>query len=248
MVMSPAKESLISGRVAKRMRALAIGNNEQYLEHIERDTSGREIIYLLDAISTNVTSFFRESDHFDLLRELLRSWHQEGQRRFRIWSAACSSGEEPYSLAMTVREVLPAGIDIKLLASDISTDILAQAQLAEYDEPKVETIPKLLRIKYMSRFRKNGGVYYRMDEVTRALVLFKRINLAKPPYPMRGPFDVIFCRNVMIYFDNDIRQGFLDEAYRLLKPGGYLMVGHSESLTGMKTKFQSVKPSVYVKR
>ncbi len=242
------KEALVSARVGKRMRALNIDDYQTYLRFVLGDDSGAEIVYLLDAISTNVTSFFREIDHFEFLDEIIRRWLAEGQRRLRVWSAACSTGEEPYSLAMTLLESINGqNVDLRILATDISTRALEKCHAAEYDKAKIDGVPYLLRERYFESVRVEDKVSYSARRKLKDLIVFKRLNLSTPPFPMRGPFDVIFCRNVMIYFDNSVRGRLLADMYRLLKPGGYLMVGHAESLTGMVSEFKSVRPSVYIR-
>jgi chemotaxis protein methyltransferase CheR len=248
IALRPGKEALVCARVGKRMRLLGIQDYRDYLAIVKRDESGEEIVHLLDCISTNVTSFYREAEHFDFLADAIGRWHAAGQKRFRIWSAAASSGEEPYTLAITLQETLPMReVDVRILATDISTRMLQRCQEAIYKEEKVKSVPEALRRKYFERTREGNETQYRVRPVLKNTLLFRRLNLSTPPFPMKGPMDVIFCRNVMIYFDNDVRKALLNEMYRLLKPGGYLMVGHAESLTGMMSEFRSVKPSIYVR-
>jgi len=242
------KESLVSARVGKRLRALGLSEPREYLKRLREDESGEEIVQLLDVISTNVTNFFREADHFDFLAERLREWHDTGQRKFRIWSAASSTGEEPYTIAMTMLDTLPEKEpDAKIMATDISTRVLRQCMQGVYREDKVEPIPRAMRARYFEKHKDSDQVTYSARDILRQHVTFRRLNLSKPPFPMKGPLDVVFCRNVMIYFDNTVRAGLLQEIHRLLKPGGFLMVGHSESLTGMMCRMKSVRPSIYVK-
>lgn len=242
------KEALVSSRVAKRMRHLGIDEHQEYLSYILNDQTGEEIVHLLDVISTNVTHFYREEEHFNVVREKMEEWLKHGQRRFTFWSAACSSGEEPYTLAMTLREVTqtqPA--EMRILATDISTKILEKSKAGVYDHKKMENVPTRLRDKYFNKSGHGDLADYTVNSELSSIVTFKRINLSVVPYPMKGPMDIVFCRNVMIYFDNRVRINLLREVYRLLKPGGYLFVGHAESLTGILSGFKSVKPSVYVK-
>lgn len=242
------KVALVSSRIAKRMRTLGFEEHRQYLEHVLADTSGEEIVQLLDVISTNVTHFFREAEHFDLVAQEVNACLSKGQRRFRFWSAGCSSGEEPYTLAMTLKEVCNGNsVDLKILATDISTRILSRCIQGRYEKRKLEQVPTLLRDKYFVKNGRGDDAVFEVSASLKNMVVFKRLNLSVVPFPMHGPMDAIFCRNVMIYFDNDVRKRLLEEFYRLLKPGGYLYVGHAESLTGMLSGFRSVKPSVYVK-
>ena len=239
------KEALVSARIGKRMRALGLSDHGQYLRFVVEDNTGEELIKLIDAISTNVTSFFRESVHFDFLQEVFSGWLEEGQHRFRFWSAASSTGEEPYSMAMTLREAMNGHkADVRILATDISTRALEQCHRATYRADKLNTVPKPLLHKYFNRTQDGD---FRVAQSLKDMLLFRRMNLMTPPFPMRGPLDVVFCRNVMIYFDNPVRRKLLTEIYRLLKPGGYLMVGHTETLVGIDSTFTSVRPAIYVK-
>ena len=248
ITLGKGKEALVSARIGKRMRALGMDEFKSYLGMVKADPDGEEMVQLLDAISTNVTSFFREPAHFDRIAELFAGWLKQGQRRFRFWSAACSTGEEPYTLAMTLAEVLGGqDVDLKILATDISTKVLHKAADGAYPESKLTGIPAALRGRYLERESGGGDPVWRMRDAIRNRIVFKRFNLSTPPFPMQGPMDVVLCRNVMIYFDNQVRQGLINEIHRLLKPGGYLMVGHSESLTGIAGAFGTVGPSVYLK-
>jgi chemotaxis protein methyltransferase CheR len=247
ITLRPGKESLVSSRIGKRMRALGLVSQRDYLEHVRNDASGGELVHLIDAISTNVTSFYREADHFKLLSELLERWGAQGQRRFRIWCAAASSGEEPYTIAITAAEALGAGADVKILATDISTRVLETARQGRYPKPRVATVPSQHLSRYFDRQGDRQNPLFSVRRPLRDMLVFRRLNLSTAPYPMKGPLDVVFCRNVMIYFDNDVRTRLLNEVYRLLKPGGYLLVGHAESLTGITTRLKPVKPSTYIK-
>ena len=263
------KEALVSARVGKRMRKLGINDYNQYFTHVERDETGEELVELLNAISTNTTHFYREAYHFEMLTEIIKGWEQQGQHKFRIWCAAASTGEEPYTLAITLKEALRDVRDTKILATDISTKVLNIAKEGIYPKKQLEKVPRELFSKYFtlkSREKihsfnqtKKGGIpknypypsgnnnLYQITNDLRSLITFGRINLSNPPFPLSGPLDIIFCRNVMIYFDNEVRRHLLADMYRLLKPGGYLMVGHAESLSGMLSDFKSLKPAVYIK-
>ncbi len=243
------KEALVSARLRKRMRILGIDDYREYADRVFNDEDGRETVGLIDAISTNVTSFFREPVHFEFLTKAMADWLKQGKKRFRFWSAACSSGEEPYSMAMTLLEtVKEQAVDMRILATDISTQALAKGRAGTYDVQKMSPVPPHLKTKYFERCKgRHGAVDFTATEALRRPILFRRLNLSAPPFPMNGPMDAIFCRNVLIYFDQRTRKGLLDETHRLLKKGGYLMVGHAESLTGMISDLKPVRPSIYVK-
>lgn len=241
------KEALVAARVGKRMRALGITRFRDYLRILEEAPEDGEPLELLDAISTNVTHFFREPKHFERLAGWLARWRHEGRTRFRLWSAAASSGEEPYSIAMVVRETLPDDCDVRVLATDLSRRALAEARAGRYTARDIETLPAPLARRYLRSQTTRGGVCYEVDPLVARLVTFARLNLAHPPYPMHGPFDIIFCRNVMIYFDDEVRRRVLQECWRLLRDDGYLVVGHAESLSGLISSFKALEPSIYTK-
>ena len=251
ITLKPGKEALVAARVAKRQRALGIATAKQYLTYLEADSEGEELIQFLDAISTNYTHFFREITHFEQLAREVDKWVARGQTRLRIWSAASSTGEEPYSIIITVLEALDGrDVDFKLLATDISTKVLAKASAGVYAPSQLDPVANAFKKRYFERVgegRANDATYQVKSHVKKAAV-FKRLNLSTPPFPMTGPLDVVFCRNVMIYFDNAVRQGLVTEIERLLKPGGVLFVGHSETLTGISTGLVLEQPSVYRKR
>ncbi len=245
------KESLVSARVAKRLRALGLSSPGEYLELLEGDSTGNEVVSFLDAISTNFTSFFREPSHFDRLKEFVAHRLTQGKKRLRVWCAASSSGEEPYTLAMTVAEVVGQHpVDWRILATDISTKILATAEQGIYEETALKDVPRASLLKYFKALdtRRASIRRWQVSDDLRRKVVFKRLNLAKPPYPMPGPLDVVFCRNVMIYFDDPVRQGLFTEVDRLLADDGLVCIGHSESLSGLKTRLVIIEPSVYQPR
>lgn len=239
------KESLVAARVGKRTRQLGLEDVDDYLAYVNNDKSGDELIQLLDAISTNVTFFFREIEHFNLISRCFIDWYSKGQRTFKFWSAGCSSGEEPYSIAMTLLDTLAERLtpDIKILATDLSTKVLSIASNGIYEAKKVEDLSGQQLMRYFDKH--DSG--YKVNDAVRSLITFCRLNLSNRPFPMSGPMDMILCRNVMIYFDQPFRKQLVTEYHRLLKPGGYLLVGHSESLTGMTSGFKTVAPSIYMK-
>lgn len=247
------KIPLLKARINKRLRALGISSYEEYLKYLKNDNSGNEIVDFLNVISTNTTHFYRESIHFDVLRKFIRKLLvDDGQKKLRIWSAASSSGEEPYSIAITVVDLMNElgcreSIDFKILATDISTKVLEKALAGVYLKDNMKELPEPLMKKYFTEHELNKETGCQVKDEIKEIISFRRLNLSQTPFPMKGPMDVIFCRNVMIYFDNNIRQKLIDEAYRLLRPGGLLMIGHSESLSALKTKFKILHPAVYVK-
>ena len=237
--LKPGKEALVSGRLQKRMRDLGIDSFADYLDRVERDGAEDEIILMLDAISTNVTSFFRETEHFTLLRSQATAWLAEGRTKLRIWCAAASSGEEPYTLAMTLLDVIGnRPVDLKILATDISTRVLEMGRHGTYSATAVGTVPETLRRRYFTPSA--DGKLYRVSDEMRQVITFNRLNLAKPPYPMKGPFDAVFCRNVMIYFDVPTKQTILRNIRATLHPQGSLMLGSAETTINLDSSWQSV--------
>jgi len=246
------KKELVKSRLNKRLRTLNLSSFQEYIEYIERDGSGDELVAMLDALSTNVTSFFRESEHFDylahtILPRIIANVGGNG-RRLRVWSAGCSSGEEPYSIAITICKTLPDPNrwDARILATDISTRVLARAEEGIYDERQVKDIPPALLRTYFTCVETRPERRFQVVKALRDMVCFDRLNLMGP-WPMRGPFDVIFCRNVMIYFDKPTQNTLIQRFSALLGSGGTLFIGHSETLTGIRHELRYVRPTVYEK-
>lgn len=246
--LNTGKEGLVKSRLMKRLRTLSLESFGDYLAFVENDHSGLELTTMIDLLTTNKTSFFREAEHFEFLKNRVLPGLWEKTQPLRMWSAGCSSGEEPYTLAIVLREAVSDidRRDIKLLATDISTQILAKAKEGKYDRECLNEVdPKLIH-KYFSLVRTQEAKLFQVKDSLRSLIRFARLNLMQN-WPMRGPFDVIFCRNVMIYFDKNTQRDLVRRYWEILKPGGYLMVGHSESLTNTSTEFQYVQPAVYRK-
>jgi chemotaxis protein methyltransferase CheR len=243
--LSDSKQALVESRVGKRIRKLGLSNEKDYLAVLEQDLNGEEIVQFLDVISTNHTAFFREPDHFDFLRMVLADWKQKGLCRLRLWSAASSTGEEPYTIAFTVAEVLEdEAVDWRILATDISTQVLAKAEAGIFATSKLTGLVRGEQRRFFDRGP--GHDEQTVRAVMRAKIAFRRLNLATPPYPMHGPFDIIFCRNVMIYFDQAVRQRVISAMECLLRPGGYLLTGHAETLSGVCTRLRMIRPSIFV--
>jgi chemotaxis protein methyltransferase CheR len=244
----PEKEALVHARVSKRLRALQLDTAEHYIDYLERDQSGEELTHFLDVISTHFTSFFREPDHFALLEEEAAAWAKAGKGRIRIWSAASSTGEEPYSMAMTLLDVPSlSGADWRILATDIAESTLAEARAGRYPASRLEPVPAGKRKRWVLPAPGPGaqGGLLEVAPAVKQRVVFQKLNLATPPFPMRGPLDVVFCRNVIIYFDQATRARLVAEIERLVAPGGLFCIGHTETLNGLKTRFRMIRPSVF---
>lgn len=239
------KEALVRSRLMKRLRALGFDSTEQYMRYIESDRGASELSHLVDVITTNKTSFFRESQHFMFLREKIVP--QLKRRRLRFWTAACSSGEEPYSLAMVLQDSLPdiGNLDLRILATDISMTMLQKAARAVYPRETIEELPEAYRRRFFIKMN-HGSNLYQVNKTTRDLVQVAWLNLVGN-WPMKGPFDVIFCRNVMIYFDKATQEKLVNRFWDLMETGSHLFVGHSEGLSGISHKFRYVQPAVYRK-
>ncbi len=250
IALSDNKISLVSSRINKRLRVLGLSEYKEYVEYLKNEVDGEEMVQFLDVVSTNVTYFFREAAHFDLLVDIIKKDYNAGQRKFRLWCAASSSGEEPYTMTMMILDALsnPRDLDLKILATDISTKVLNIANKGEYSEHAVRDIPKKLLNTYFTKIKIPDGIKYKVTPQLRNVITFKRLNLSVHPFPMKGPMDLIFCRNVMIYFDKPVRKELVEDFYRLLKKSGHLMLGHSESLTGLGVNFKSIKPAAYIKQ
>jgi chemotaxis protein methyltransferase CheR len=249
------KRDLVRSRLAKLTRAGNFDSAREYLDSVTSDHTSEGFVGLIDALSTNLTSFFRESNHFDYLRltllpKLMAEKKRRGVNRLRAWSAGCSSGEEPYSLAMVLHEAThsstESGWDTKLLASDISTRVLAKARRGLYEDKRIEGIPPHLRAKFVTNVRDEKGLQGQISPEIRSIISFRQVNLMQS-WPFAGPFDFIFCRNVMIYFDKPTQQKLVGRFHDILIPQGTLFTGHSESLTGIKHRFKYVAPTIYVK-
>lgn len=244
--MREGKEGLVRARLTKRLRKLGLADFSAYLAYIEKDGARGEFAEMIDALTTNKTSFLREASHFDFLRN---SVFPTLSGPVRIWSAGCSSGEEPYTLAMLCNEAFSdiATRDVRILCTDISHRVLAQAKAAVYPAENMGDLPAPWLQKYWTKQQDaQGRAVYEAEKSLRRLVHFAKLNLMER-WPMQGPFDAILCRNVMIYFDKATQQQLVERYWQLLRPGGHLFVGHSESLTGLVHKFRYVQPAVYVK-
>jgi chemotaxis protein methyltransferase CheR len=239
IVLGPEKATLLATRIGKRMRQLALRTYSEYLKHF--DTDPNELQSFVNAITTNTTAFWREPDHFGALTGHVEERIARGQRRFRLWCAASSTGQEPWTMALVLLPLVRSRfLDLKILATDIDTEVLERARQGVYAD--LSGVPIEVRSWGFSRL--SDGRHQVSDPV-RELVRFAQLNLTRPPFPMRGPLDVVFCRNVMIYLDQPTRGRLAREFERLLTPGGLAVVGHSETLNGLGRKLKPVRASVY---
>lgn len=246
--LNESKKILLVSRLSKRLRTLELDSFQAYYDMVSGETEGEEFTLLLDLVSTNKTDFFREPKHFDFLRERILPTLQS-TRRVRIWSSASSSGEEPYTIAMTLYDSVPdpERWDFQILASDISTRVLARAALGIYEDERVRDLsPDLVERHFLKGTGERAGMIKVKPHISQ-MVRYRRINLMDDTFPIKNPLDLIFCRNVMIYFDRPTQAQLVTKFYRYLKPGGYLFIGHSESLQRLEQPFKAVAPTIYQK-
>jgi len=250
------KKSMLEARLRKRIRALDLESFTDYVDFLfKKNGLDHELVHLLDVVSTNKTDFFRESAHFDFLKAQslpsLMAQHGVGiTRPLKAWSAGCSTGEEPYTLAMTLLEYSQQVTDykFKILGTDLSTIVLQKAIQAVYPENKIATIPVDLKKKYLLRSKDRNSGLVRMAANVRQNVTFKRLNFMDEEFGLDDTFHLIFCRNVIIYFDQNTQRILLKRLLEHLKPNGYLFMGHSETLHGLGLNLKQLAPSVYQKR
>jgi chemotaxis protein methyltransferase CheR len=241
------KRELVYSRLARRLRALQLRSFADYRELLRRDE--RELTELCNAITTNLTAFFREPHHFQYLRDAWLtplSAARPATRRLRIWSAACSSGEEAYSIAMTVLETLPdpAHWDVRILATDLDSEMLARARRGIYPPQRLQGVSPRRLQRFFVEHCENGAVSRRIAPEVAALVTFKQLNLMRA-LPMKGPLDAVFCRNVVIYFDKETQRDLFARIARLQRPGDLLFLGHSESLFKVSESYALIGKSIY---
>ncbi len=242
------KQGLVASRLSKRLRDLGLSTFSEYYDQLTKDSSRDEFTRMLDLISTNKTDFFREPKHFDFLREEILP-QLGSQQRIRIWSSACSTGEEPYTIAMTLYDGVsnPTQWDCKILASDLSTRVLAKAAAGVYDVDRVHDVSPETVKRHFLRGRGESDGRLKVKPHLSAMIQFRRLNLMDEQFPIKNPLDLIFCRNVMIYFDRPTQERLVNKFHRYLKPGGHLFIGHSESLQWVTHPFTVVAPTIYRK-
>jgi chemotaxis protein methyltransferase CheR len=251
--LSPVKKALLEGRLSRRVRELGLKSFGAYYRRVVEEEDEDELVRLLDCICTNETHFFREPQHFDFLeKHVFPEWTAEAAtahraRRIRAWSAACSTGEEPFSLAMLLWAFFPpaSGWQIEILATDLSTRALERAEAAIWPIEKSREIPpRFLKPCMLRGMRSQAGKMKVAPEI-RSTVRFQRLNLIDPAYPLADSFDLIFCRNVLIYFDPELRLSVVQRLLNHLAPKGYLFLGHAETLNGLADRVRSIIPTVY---
>jgi Methylase of chemotaxis methyl-accepting proteins len=248
IMLSAHKRQMVCGRLVKRLRSLGMRSFAEYIELLQGPGATAEVENLVNAITTNITNFFREPHHFDFLKNSVlapRLNERPRRQRIRIWSAGCSSGEEPYSIAMTMADALksPEGWDALILATDIDTNMLRRAEAGLYPAEALKHIPETYRKRFVRRVAGDHDKIQMADELRR-LIRFRRLNL-HDKWPMKGKFDVIFCRNVAIYFDKPTQKTLFNRYADQLNIGGMLYLGHAESLIGVTDRFEVADKTVY---
>jgi len=242
--LSDHKKNMIYSRLSRRIRLRNLQSFDDYCKLIS--TPGNdEMTDFVNAITTNLTAFFREAHHFVYLQNVVFPYlmkNNSASKRIRIWSAGCSTGEEPYTLAICAKEKLPVERwDIKILATDLDTNVVEHGKRGEYDVDRIEDLDSSRKKRW---FLKDGGEQVRVKPSLQELITFKPLNLLND-WPMKGPFDVIFCRNVVIYFDKDTQRKLFKRYAQVLKPGGHLFIGHSENLHKVSDEFESLGQTMY---
>ena len=248
IALADSKRELVYGRISRRLRALSLSSFGAYRELLESGDRS-ELVAFCNALTTNLTSFYRESHHFDYLRDQVLAPLRNAARcgdRIRLWSSACSSGEEPYSMAMTVIETIPdwQKWDIKILATDLDSDILARAKRGIYTADRLKGVDSTRQSRFFTEIKEGAATAYQVTPELAQLVTFKQINLMND-LPMRGPLDVIFCRNVVIYFDKETQRALFTRIAKVQRSGNFLMLGHSETLFKVTDDYSSIGKTIY---
>lgn len=248
--MPPIKRVMLQSRLHKRLKALKIDNFTQYIKYVFSTDGQDEVVHMIDVVSTNKTDFFREKTHFDFIRDEILNKNLYRGKSINLWSSACSSGEEVYTLSMTLEDYLlqDPGFDYQILGTDISTLMLEKATKAIYKAESIDIIPKHLKKRYFLKSKQQTKQTVRVIPKIRNKVSYRRINLIDPTYYLPFKFDIIFCRNVLIYFDRKTQEQVITKLLTFLKPGGYLFLGHSESLTGFNFDLKQIKTTIFQKK
>src|SRR6266581_1765730 len=249
IVLAESKRNLIYGRLSRRLRALGMTTFRDYRAYLMGEGGASEMQNFINSISTNLTKFFRESHHFDHFRSTVvmpyANARSRGRRRLRVWSAGCSTGEEPYTIAVLLAKEMSdvARHDVRVLATDIDTEVLGKAARGEYADNSVDDVPKAYRAFFEPAEGERGSIV-RLSQMARSLIAFRQLNLLEA-WPFQGPFNAIFCRNVMIYFDGPTKTALVDRFMKKLIPGGWLYIGHSESLLGSHPGLKLMGRTIY---
>lgn len=244
--LKPEKKTLMIGRLTSTLQDIGESSFMGLYNRLVADKKGELLSHVIDKITTNHTYFMREKEHFDFFQDQVLPYLKQNVKNkdLRIWCAASSSGEEPYTLAMMLEDYFSDDHwDKKILATDISLDVLAKAKKGVYDSDKITDIPYGWKINYFSHTSEGYEIVSRIKKE----VIYRRFNLLEPTYPFKKKFHVIFCRNVMIYFDTETKNRLVDKMYEALEPGGFLFIGHSESIDRSKSNFKYIQPAVYRK-
>jgi len=249
----PTKKVMLEGRLQKRLKASNFNTFKAYIDFLFSPEGKSEIVYMIDAVSTNKTDFFRESMHFDYLMDTVLADHIKQQRyeKLKIWSSAASSGEEPYTIAMCMEEFNKAknvNLSYSILGTDISVTILKKAIDAIYTPDRIENIPLSLKREYFLKSKNKQKPTVRVVSKLRNKVKYQRLNLMDTTYNVDNDFDIIFCRNVLIYFDKETQESVVNKLCSKLKKGGYFFLGHSESLIGKNVPLTQIKPTIFIKQ
>lgn len=251
--LTPAKRQLVYSRLGKRLRQLGMSTFSEYCDLIQGDEADSELTNFINQITTNLTSFYREPHHFDILKnkvlpELMRIKSRSDDQKIRIWSAGCSTGEEPYTIAMTVMDSVPrpSYVPVKILATDLDTNVLEKAAGGIYSDDRVKDLPREIVSKWFMRGKGTNAGVVRVSETLRNMITFRQLNLMES-WPMKHKMDVIFCRNVVIYFDKKTQEKLFYRYANIMADGGYLFIGHSESLHRVTDRFESLGGTVYRK-
>ncbi len=249
--MPPTKKIVLQGRLQKRLRKLQIADYKTYIDFVFSKKGQHEIIHMMDVVSTNKTDFYREPIHFDILTDsiLPTIFNNKSTAKTKVWSAGCSSGEEPYTLAIVLNEFKEKnpGFDFEIMGTDISTKMLQQGANAIYKEERIDIIPLNLKKKYFQKSKDRTNPKVRVNKILRDRVKFQRLNFMDTNYNINETFDIIFCRNALIYFERENQEDVINKLCSKLKPQGYFFLGHSESITNMKVPIKSIKPTVFIK-
>lgn len=248
----PNKKTLLQCRLQKRLKTLQHTSFSEYVDFVFSTRGQQEEVWnMIDAVSTNKTDFFREPLHFEfLLDQGIEDYlKKSGRNKLTIWSAGCSSGEEPYTLAMVLKEASSTirSFDFSIMATDISESVLQHAVVGIYNEEKTQTIPAFYKKKYLLRGKNSYQNKVRISSDLRNKIEFRKYNLLSTDYAALGKFDLIFCRNVMIYFEREVQHRLLKQFYKSLNPGGLLFIGHSESITGFSLPLKHIRPTIFTK-